>query len=152
MCVYIYIYACMLSRFSRVRLCATLWTAAHQAPLFMTFSRQEYWSGWPFPSPYALTHISCMLVYMYVCLCVCVYTNILFIYFSGEPWVIQYSTKKIINGRDGTAGNVQSKYCFIFYRKAMTSAWNICPSAATLTWSTNSGLDVSVYSKGKALF
>ena len=36
---------------SRVRLYATPWTVAHQAPLFMGFSRQEYWSGLPFPSP-----------------------------------------------------------------------------------------------------
>ena len=34
--------------------CPTLvtpWTVAHQAPLSMRFSRREYWSGWPFPSP-----------------------------------------------------------------------------------------------------
>ena len=43
--------ACMLSRFSRVRLCATPWTSAHRAPLSTGFSRQEYWSGLPFPSP-----------------------------------------------------------------------------------------------------
>ena len=36
---------------SRVRLFVTLWTVAHQAPLSMGFSRQEYWSGLPFPSP-----------------------------------------------------------------------------------------------------
>jgi len=36
---------------SRVRLFATLWTVACQAPLSMGFSRQEYWSGLPFPSP-----------------------------------------------------------------------------------------------------
>ena len=41
----------LLSHFSRVRLCATPWTSAHQAPLSMGFSRQEYWSGWPLPSP-----------------------------------------------------------------------------------------------------
>ena len=41
----------LLSRFSRVRLCATPETAAYQAPLFMGFSRQEYWSGLPVPSP-----------------------------------------------------------------------------------------------------
>ena len=35
---------------SRVRLFATLWTVAHQAPQSMGFSRQEYWSGLPFPS------------------------------------------------------------------------------------------------------
>ena len=41
-----------------VRLCAqcallfaTLWTVACEAPLFMGFSRQEYWTGLPFPSP-----------------------------------------------------------------------------------------------------
>ena len=36
---------------SRVQLFATPWTVAHQAPLSMGFSRQEYWSGLPFPSP-----------------------------------------------------------------------------------------------------
>ena len=41
----------LLSRFSRVRLCATPQTAAHQAPPSLGFSRQEHWSGLPFPSP-----------------------------------------------------------------------------------------------------
>ena len=36
---------------SRVGLLVTPWTVAHQAPLSMRFSRQEYWSGFPFPSP-----------------------------------------------------------------------------------------------------
>ena len=36
---------------SRVPLFATLWTVAHQAPLSMGFSMQEYWNGLPFPSP-----------------------------------------------------------------------------------------------------
>ena len=36
---------------SRVRLFAILWTAAHQSPPSMGFSRQEYWSGVPLPSP-----------------------------------------------------------------------------------------------------
>ena len=36
---------------SHVLLLATSWTAAHQAPLSMGFSRQEYWSGVPLPSP-----------------------------------------------------------------------------------------------------
>ena len=38
----------LLSRFGRVRLCATPWTAAYQAPPSMGFSRQEDWSGLPF--------------------------------------------------------------------------------------------------------
>ena len=36
---------------SRVRLFATPWSVAYKAPLSMVFSRQEYWSGLPFPSP-----------------------------------------------------------------------------------------------------
>ena len=40
---------------SRVRLFATLWTAAYQAPLSMGFARQEYWTGLPLPSPLFLT-------------------------------------------------------------------------------------------------
>ena len=36
---------------SHVRLFVTPWTVAHQAPPFLGFSRQEYWSGLPFPSP-----------------------------------------------------------------------------------------------------
>ena len=42
---------------SRLRLFVTLWIVAHQAPLPMEFSRQEYWSGLPFPSPGDLPHL-----------------------------------------------------------------------------------------------
>ena len=48
---YITLLLLLLSRFSRVRLCATPETAAHQAPPSLGFSRQEHWSGLPFPSP-----------------------------------------------------------------------------------------------------
>ena len=41
----------MLSHFSHVRLCATPEMAAHQASPSLGFSRQEHWSGLPFPSP-----------------------------------------------------------------------------------------------------
>ena len=50
-----YTYACVLvsvlSHFSHVRLFANLWIVACQAPLSLGFSRQEYWSGLPLPSP-----------------------------------------------------------------------------------------------------
>ena len=52
--------------FSRVRVFSTPWTAACQAPLSMGFSRQEYWSGLPFPPPEEssrprdLTCVSCI--------------------------------------------------------------------------------------------
>ena len=42
---------CVPSCFSHVRLFATLWTVACQAPLSMESSREEYWSGWPCPPP-----------------------------------------------------------------------------------------------------
>ena len=44
--------------FSRARLLATPWTAAYQAPPSMGFSRQEYWSGVPLPSPPVLIHLN----------------------------------------------------------------------------------------------
>ena len=47
MCVHV----CVLSHFNHVQLFATLWTVAYQALLFMGFSRPEYWSGLPWPSP-----------------------------------------------------------------------------------------------------
>ena len=43
--------ACVLSRYSCVWLFVTLWIVVHQAPLFMGFSRQKYFSGLPFPPP-----------------------------------------------------------------------------------------------------
>ena len=48
------------SEVGRVRLLATPWTAAHQAPPSTGFSRQEYWSGVPLPSPF-----ECILHYKY---------------------------------------------------------------------------------------
>ena len=48
-----------LSRFSHVWLCATPWMAAYQAPPSLRFSRQEYWSGLPFPSPMHACMLNC---------------------------------------------------------------------------------------------
>ena len=47
----LYLLLLLLNRFSHVRLCATPQMAAHQAPPSLGFSRQEHWSGLPFPSP-----------------------------------------------------------------------------------------------------
>ena len=44
---------------SHVQLLATPWIVAYQAPLSMEFSRQEYWSGLPFPSPEDLPNPGC---------------------------------------------------------------------------------------------
>ena len=49
--IYVCVYAYVLSHLSHVQLFVTLWLAAHQAPLAMGFSRQEYWGGLPCPPP-----------------------------------------------------------------------------------------------------
>ena len=46
-----FLHMCMLNGFSHIRLFVTLWTAAHQAPLSMGFSRQEHWSELSFSTP-----------------------------------------------------------------------------------------------------
>ena len=50
-CNEVYAWASKTNRSPHVWLFATLWTAAYQAPPSLGFSRQEYWSGLPFPSP-----------------------------------------------------------------------------------------------------
>ena len=45
------VYERMLNSFVHAQLFVTLWTVAHQAPLSMGFSRQEYWNGLPCPPP-----------------------------------------------------------------------------------------------------
>ena len=51
-------HTCVLSHFSCVQVFATLWTVAHQAPLSMGLSRQEYWSGLPCYPPEIVQHCS----------------------------------------------------------------------------------------------
>ena len=56
----------VMKSLGRVRLFATPWTLDNQAPLSMGFSRQEYWSGLPFPSPTRQSekwNWSCLVVY-----------------------------------------------------------------------------------------
>ena len=52
---------------SHVRLLATPWTAAYQAPRSMGFSRQEYWSGLPLPPPVMSTHLTKSVVRKVIC-------------------------------------------------------------------------------------
>ena len=52
----VHVCVCVLNCFSCVWLFVTLWTVARQAPLSMGYSRQEYWSGLPLPSPGDLPH------------------------------------------------------------------------------------------------
>ena len=70
----------LVSCFSRVQLCATPETAAHQAPPSLRFSRQEHWSGVPFPSPISFSFSDftleekltksniCSILMIYICI------------------------------------------------------------------------------------
>ena len=51
MCVCVCVCVCMCAQSLSLPALCNPWTVAHQAPLFMEFSRQEYWSGLPFPTP-----------------------------------------------------------------------------------------------------
>ena len=59
-----YICAHMLSHFSHVPFCVTLWTVAHQVPLSMGFSRQEYWNGLLCPPPGVLPDLGIKPIYL----------------------------------------------------------------------------------------
>ena len=75
-----FIYVCMymLSHFSHVQLFVTLWTVAPQAPLSMGSSRQEYWSGLPFPTPEDLPDLgmepTSLMAHIHTH--ICIYTHI----------------------------------------------------------------------------
>ena len=81
----------LLSRFSRVRLCATPETTAHQAPQSLGFSRQEHWSGLPFPSP--MTNLNSILKSRDIILStkVCLVKAIAFpvVMYGCESWTIK---------------------------------------------------------------
>ena len=56
--VFLHMILCVCAQaLSHIQLFLTSWTVACQAPLFMKFSRQEYWSGLPFPTPGDLPYL-----------------------------------------------------------------------------------------------
>ena len=81
----------LLSRFSRVRLCVTLETAAHQAPLSMGFLRQEYWSGVPLPSP--MTNLDSILKSRNITFLRKVHIVKTKIFFSSHVWMLEVDYK-----------------------------------------------------------
>ena len=79
---------------SRVQLLATPWTAAYQAPPSMGFSRQEYWSGVPLPSP-LVSIVKCKkhsyYIELFILYCIYLFTSLysLFVFFTNfkYSWV-----------------------------------------------------------------
>ena len=111
---------CVLSRFSCVWLFATPWMIACQTPLFMGFSRQEYWSGLPCPPPGDLpcpgtkpvSPVSpalqvdslllsllgspilnicvCVCVCAHVCTCMCVFSHFIHVWLFVTLWIVAH--------------------------------------------------------------
>ena len=97
----------MLSRFSHVQLCVTPWTAAHQAPLSLGFSRQEYWSGLPFPSP---MHACMLSRFSHVRLCVTPWTAA-----HQAPLSMGFSRQKYWSGLPFPSPEVAISRCKLVY-------------------------------------
>ena len=106
----------LLSCFSRVRLCATPQTAAHQAPLSVGFSRQEYWSGLPFPSP---MHAYMLRCYSRVQLCATPWTAA-----QQAPLSMGFSRQRYWSGLPFPSLEQQNRYL----KKGMLSACSILPA------------------------
>ena len=84
---------------SRIRLLATPWTAAYQAPLSLGFSRQEYWSGVPLPSP--MTNLDSILKRRDITLStkVCLVKAIIFpvVMYGCESWTVKKAERRRID-------------------------------------------------------
>ena len=76
---------------SHVRLCATLWTAAHQAPLSTGFSRQEHWSGLPFSSLLLVLHT--YYIYVYICIYIYIFNFLMITFYFKIILDLQKSCK-----------------------------------------------------------
>ena len=87
---------------SRVRLLATTWTAAYQAPPSMGFSRQEYWSGVPLPSP--MTNLDSILKSRDITLPtkVCLVKAMVFpvVMYGCESWTVKKAERRRIDASE----------------------------------------------------
>ena len=104
----------MLSHFSHVQLCATPWTATHQAPLSKEFSRQEYWSGLPFPSPISL---KTDYKFLYEFFCLYVLFKFQKVHYKKEKgWVLDKEEEETWTGSKGFIFNLH-----FYYQKSIVS-------------------------------
>ena len=84
----------LLRRFSRVRLCATPEMSAHQAPLSLGFSRQEHWSGLPFPSPNMLLQMVLFHPFLNILFYILYYLLFILLYISYFSYIIKIDIYK----------------------------------------------------------
>ena len=79
---------------SCIRLCATPWTGSYKPPPSIGFSRQEYWSGVPLPSPICILRMASWLVCVCVCVCVCV--SLCSSEKMGKVWEVNVNLKSML--------------------------------------------------------
>ena len=108
----------LLSRFSHVRLCATPQTAALQAPLSLGFSRQEHWSGLPFPSCMHAKSLAklCLTLYVLSCVWLCV---TLWTAAHQAPPSTGFSRQEYWSGLPFPSPHTHNRYIYLYkYEKA----------------------------------
>ena len=128
-CVCVCVYVQSLNH---VWLCATPWTVACQAPLCMQFSRQEYWSGLPFPTPVDLPHPGIDLCF----LCLLHWQAIFFnTSATGEAWALWWvpSVYRAACGR-GSGSAVQDSPSAVWAGWSVVASSCYCCSDWYLCW------------------
>ena len=134
---------CVLSHFSRVQLFATLWTVAHQTPLSMGFSRQEYWSGLPGPPPGIISDPGISNLQLPCC------RWILYHWGTGEapkicPWSWFYTPVWILD-------QINKTFCFqkFFFIKTLLKTWQFwfCRNIILPIWAHWNRLQKPILSK-----
>ena len=108
----------------RVRLLATPWTAAHQPPPCMGFSRQEYWSGLPLPSPEIslIPHSICELLHPTNKQCCQGTRN------SHQTFVHMLGCKAILNNFSGLKSGVCMCFTIVTLNKKLRTKIKILPN------------------------
>ena len=100
---------------SRVRLLATPWTAAYQAPPSIGFSRQEYWSGVPLPSPYYLLSLIKFMICKYFLPFHRLSFHFLIISFDSQKFNFDKPNLTFLAHVFGITPKVMKVYCYVFF-------------------------------------
>ena len=99
--------------FSRVQLLATPWTAAYQAPPSMGFSRQEYWSGLPLPSPQYVISTSQLMGGMQIKLSLFLWLNTFLLKTKCYSWDEKWKLELVFLGSEPVTNTHHKLYVSI---------------------------------------
>ena len=100
---------------SHIWLLATPWTAAYQAPPSIGFSRQEYWSGVPLPSPYYLLSLIKFMICKYFLPFHRLSFHFLIISFDSQKFNFDKPNLTFLAHVFGITPKVMKVYCYVFF-------------------------------------